>query len=96
MEIEQEQPPTESGKPPAHWPASGNLSVEGLSARYSLDGPEVLHGVTFSCQSGEKIGVGAFPSVFYRQDGLICSSSWAYWFWKKLSDAEVFLTYLLR
>jgi len=31
--------------------------VEGLSARYSLDGPEVLHGVTFSCQSGEKIGV---------------------------------------
>ena len=33
--IEQEPKPTEAGVPPAYWPASGNLKVEKLSARYS-------------------------------------------------------------
>jgi hypothetical protein len=33
--IEQEPKPTESGKPPAYWPASGDLRIEQLSARYS-------------------------------------------------------------
>jgi ABC-type multidrug transport system fused ATPase/permease subunit len=57
VEIEQEPKPTESGKPPAYWPASGNLEVQNLSARYSLDGPEVLHNLSFSVKSGERIGV---------------------------------------
>ncbi len=33
--IEQEPKPTEDGIPPAHWPSSGDLRVENLSARYS-------------------------------------------------------------
>ncbi|KAF7978930.1 hypothetical protein HWV62_44135 [Athelia sp. TMB] len=37
--IEQEPAWTESGVPPAYWPASGELRVEGLSAHYSKDGP---------------------------------------------------------
>lgn len=36
INIEQEQKPTERGVPPAYWPASGDLRVEQLSARYSL------------------------------------------------------------
>ncbi|KAF9030066.1 P-loop containing nucleoside triphosphate hydrolase protein [Rhodocollybia butyracea] len=57
IEIEQEPKPTEGGKPPAYWPASGDLRVENLSARYSLNGPPVLQDVNFHVQAGERIGV---------------------------------------
>ena len=36
INSEQEPKPTEQGTPPAYWPASGELRVEKLSARYSL------------------------------------------------------------
>jgi ABC-type multidrug transport system fused ATPase/permease subunit len=36
IDIEQEEKPTKRGIPPAYWPASGDLRVEQLSARYSL------------------------------------------------------------
>lgn len=35
IDIEQEPKATESGVPPASWPTSGDLVVQGLSARYS-------------------------------------------------------------
>ncbi|KAJ6519437.1 hypothetical protein C8R45DRAFT_1066135 [Mycena sanguinolenta] len=57
IDIEQEPKPTSSGIPPAHWPSSGKLSVEGLSAKYSADGPKVLHDISFNIQSGERVGV---------------------------------------
>ncbi|KAJ7743656.1 hypothetical protein B0H16DRAFT_1693477 [Mycena metata] len=41
LQIEKEQEPTASGVPPAYWPASGNLSVDNLSAKYSADGERV-------------------------------------------------------
>ncbi|KIJ45712.1 hypothetical protein M422DRAFT_29796 [Sphaerobolus stellatus SS14] len=55
--IDQEPKGTEAGVPPAYWPSSGNLKVENLRARYSVDGPEVLHNITFEVKSGERIGV---------------------------------------
>ncbi|KAJ6585299.1 P-loop containing nucleoside triphosphate hydrolase protein, partial [Mycena capillaripes] len=57
IEIEHEKPATESGKPPAYWPASGELRVERLSARYSEDGPKVLHNISFNIKSGERVGI---------------------------------------
>ena len=36
INAEQEPKPTKQGVPPAYWPASGDLKVEKLSARYSL------------------------------------------------------------
>ncbi|KAF9243735.1 hypothetical protein BU15DRAFT_71860 [Melanogaster broomeanus] len=57
INIEQEPKATEGGQPPAYWPASGDLVVENLSARYSLDGPEVLHSLDFKIQSGERVGI---------------------------------------
>ncbi|KIK58410.1 hypothetical protein GYMLUDRAFT_246115 [Collybiopsis luxurians FD-317 M1] len=57
IQIEQEAKPTGQGKPPAYWPASGELQVENLSAKYSPDGPEVLRNLSFSVKSGERIGV---------------------------------------
>ena len=58
MEIEQEPKPTAAGVPPAYWPASGSISVDNLSAKYSPDGPTVLHDVSFNIKSGQRVGVG--------------------------------------
>ncbi|KAJ3985397.1 hypothetical protein F5890DRAFT_1510435 [Lentinula detonsa] len=58
ISIEQEPKPKSEAVPPAYWPASGNLRVEKLSARYSLDGPRVLHDISFEIRSGERVGVG--------------------------------------
>ena len=60
LEIEQEPKATPAGVPPAYWPASGNLTVEQLSAKYSVGGPEVLHDITFQVKSGERVGIGAY------------------------------------
>lgn len=59
--IEQEAKPTPEGIPPAYWPASGDLVVEKLSARYSPDGADVLRDISFKIKSGERIGVGKCP-----------------------------------
>ena len=56
-DIEQEPKPTPEGVPPAYWPASGELIVENLSAKYSADGPEILHSINFHIKSGERVGV---------------------------------------
>ncbi|KAI0711030.1 hypothetical protein C8T65DRAFT_739602 [Cerioporus squamosus] len=55
--IEQEVKPTPDGVPPAYWPASGDLRVEKLSARYSADGPRVLHEISFEVKAGERVGI---------------------------------------
>jgi ABC-type multidrug transport system fused ATPase/permease subunit len=57
INIEQEPRPNEEGKPPAYWPASGELRVENLSARYSPDGPKVLQDISFHIKAGERVGV---------------------------------------
>ncbi|KAG6813437.1 hypothetical protein H0H92_011134 [Tricholoma furcatifolium] len=57
MVIEREAMPRINGVPSAHWPSSGELRVENLTASYSPDGPEVLHELTFDIKAGERIGV---------------------------------------
>ncbi|TCD64624.1 hypothetical protein EIP91_003858 [Steccherinum ochraceum] len=57
LDIEHEPKPSSDGVPPAYWPSSGKLIVEGLSARYSADGPSVLHDVSFTVNSGERVGI---------------------------------------
>ncbi|TDL15052.1 P-loop containing nucleoside triphosphate hydrolase protein [Rickenella mellea] len=57
LRIDHEPASVESGKPPAYWPSSARLRVEGLSARYSDDGPEVLQDLHFEIASGERVGV---------------------------------------
>jgi ABC-type bacteriocin/lantibiotic exporter with double-glycine peptidase domain len=60
LEIEKEPAPTESGVPPAYWPASGALRVENLAVRYSADGPVVLDDISFEVKAGERVGIGEF------------------------------------
>ncbi|KAH9886263.1 P-loop containing nucleoside triphosphate hydrolase protein [Cubamyces lactineus] len=57
LQIEQEPKPTPDGVPPAYWPASGQLAVDKLSARYSPDGPKVLHEISFEVAAGERVGI---------------------------------------
>ncbi|PBK67572.1 P-loop containing nucleoside triphosphate hydrolase protein [Armillaria solidipes] len=57
LTVEQEEQSTKSRDPPASWPTSGHLRVERLSARYSQDGPKVLHELSFTVQSGERIAI---------------------------------------
>jgi ABC-type multidrug transport system fused ATPase/permease subunit len=58
LDIEKEPEPEEGGAPPAYWPASGDLRVQDLTARYSPDGPIVLDKISFHIKSGERVGVG--------------------------------------
>lgn len=58
LEIDHEPEPKKDSTPPAYWPSSGDLHVEKVSARYAADGPEVLKNVTFSLQSGQRMGIG--------------------------------------
>lgn len=57
MTIEQEPKPVQEKTLPASWPTSGDLRVEKLSARYSPDGPRVLHEISFEVKSGERVGI---------------------------------------
>ncbi|KAJ7237003.1 P-loop containing nucleoside triphosphate hydrolase protein, partial [Mycena rebaudengoi] len=57
VNMEHEKPVTKAGRPPAYWPASDEPRVENLSARYSDDGPNVLHRVSFRVKSGEHVGI---------------------------------------
>ncbi|PPR03510.1 hypothetical protein CVT24_006998 [Panaeolus cyanescens] len=57
INIEHEPKPTESGKPPAAWPTSGQLHVDKLYAKYSQNGPQVLKDVSFRVESGERVGI---------------------------------------
>lgn len=57
IDIEHEDEPTIDGTPPASWPSSGEVVAENLTARYSSDGPEALHNLSFNIPSGSKVGV---------------------------------------
>ncbi|KAK0464667.1 P-loop containing nucleoside triphosphate hydrolase protein [Desarmillaria tabescens] len=57
IRTEQEPKASAIGVPPAYWPSSGNLRVENLSAMYTLDGPKVLHNLSFEIKSGERVGI---------------------------------------
>ncbi|KAH9480813.1 ATP-binding cassette transporter abc4 [Psilocybe cubensis] len=58
LDIEHESKPTQTGEPPAAWPTSGEIRVEGLSAKYSKSGPNILHDLSFHILSGQRVGVG--------------------------------------
>ncbi|KAF9046093.1 multidrug resistance-associated ABC transporter [Panaeolus papilionaceus] len=58
IDIDHEAQPTESGKPPAAWPMSGNLTVDKLSARYSANGPKVLQDISFHVGTVGRTGSG--------------------------------------
>jgi len=65
LEIEQEQRPKEGGTPPAAWPTSGHLRVEGLKARYSkvCSHPQVIEP---KCSTIPKTGPDVLHSLTFE------------------------------
>ncbi|KIY72764.1 P-loop containing nucleoside triphosphate hydrolase protein [Cylindrobasidium torrendii FP15055 ss-10] len=57
IDAEKESKATAGGVPPAYWPSSGTLRIENLSAKYTENGPEVLHSLNFEVRSGERVGI---------------------------------------
>lgn len=58
VNIEQEAPPhIESTKPDEGWPSSGIVKFDNFSARYKVEGPDILRNITFSTNGSEKIGI---------------------------------------
>ncbi|KAL4784201.1 hypothetical protein BJX76DRAFT_232079 [Aspergillus varians] len=58
LEVEQEAPPViEDSRPPADWPSQGSVQFSSYSTRYRADLDPVLREVSFTVQSGEKVGI---------------------------------------
>ena len=86
LTIEHEPKPTAACIPPAYWPASGSLIVEKLSARYSADGPRVLHEISFEVKAGERVGIGGYMRFSLDSRDLTTAYSWPYRQWEELLD----------
>ncbi|KAL4753658.1 hypothetical protein BDW72DRAFT_21058 [Aspergillus terricola var. indicus] len=58
LEVEQEAPPViADSRPPSDWPSKGSVQFSNYSTRYRLDLDPVLRNVSFTVQSGEKVGI---------------------------------------
>ncbi|KAL3417937.1 ATP-binding cassette transporter abc4 [Phlyctema vagabunda] len=49
--------PDKTITPPASWPSQGEVKLEGFSASYSHDGPNVLKNISLHARPGERIGI---------------------------------------
>ncbi|KAI4858041.1 putative multidrug resistance protein [Aureobasidium sp. EXF-8846] len=57
LEVKPEDLPSECNQPPPSWPSSGAISYEAVDAGYGDDKPRILHNISLSIRSGEKIGI---------------------------------------
>lgn len=51
------EPDDETKVPPRQWPTNAIIDFNSVSMRYDIDEPLVLKNLTFSIQSGEKVGI---------------------------------------
>lgn len=58
IDLPSEAPPViESNRPPPGWPSSGSIKFEDVVLRYRPELPPVLHGVSFTVHSSDKVGI---------------------------------------
>jgi len=67
LDVPQEAPAViENFRAPAYWPSSsGNLIVENLVIQYAPHLPPALHGLSFTVNPSEKIGVVSGTSSYF-------------------------------
>jgi ABC-type multidrug transport system fused ATPase/permease subunit len=56
-ELEQEAAPITDHRPPQNWPSKGSIEFDQVDCKYAPDLPLVLHDVSFTIHSQEKIGI---------------------------------------
>jgi ABC-type multidrug transport system fused ATPase/permease subunit len=57
-EVEQEVPfEIPANKPPLSWPAEGRIEFSNVTLKYRPELPAVLKGISFSVNTGEKVGI---------------------------------------
>ncbi|XP_072993744.1 ABC transporter C family member 2-like isoform X1 [Typha latifolia] len=58
IELPSEAPPViENSRPPPGWPSSGIIKFQDVVLRYRPELPPVLHGISFTIDGSEKIGI---------------------------------------
>uniref|UniRef100_A0A6V7QY80 ABC-type xenobiotic transporter n=1 Tax=Ananas comosus var. bracteatus TaxID=296719 RepID=A0A6V7QY80_ANACO len=58
IELPSEAPPIiENNRPPPGWPSSGVIEFQDVVLRYRPELPPVLHGISFTIDGGEKVGI---------------------------------------
>lgn len=57
IELPVEAPEFVEPRPPASWPLEGVIEVEKLVIRYAPELPNVLHGISFRVEPGQKVGI---------------------------------------
>ncbi|THU71177.1 hypothetical protein C4D60_Mb08t32790 [Musa balbisiana] len=58
IELPSEAPPViESNRPPPGWPSAGIVKFQDVVLRYRPELPPVLHGISFTIEGSEKIGI---------------------------------------
>ncbi|WOK94771.1 ABC transporter C family member 2 [Canna indica] len=58
IELPSEAPPViESTRPPPGWPSAGTIKFQEVVLRYRPELPPVLHGISFTIEASEKIGI---------------------------------------
>ncbi|XP_021729901.1 ABC transporter C family member 2-like [Chenopodium quinoa] len=58
IDLPSEAPPViESNRPPPGWPSSGSIKFEDVVLRYRPELPPVLHGVSFTVNPSDKVGI---------------------------------------
>ncbi|XP_073003248.1 ABC transporter C family member 2-like [Typha latifolia] len=58
VDLPSEAPPVmESNRPPPGWPSPGSIKFENVVLRYRPELPPVLHGISFTIEGSEKIGI---------------------------------------
>jgi len=56
-ELTKEPPEFVEPRPPTSWPNEGYIECQNLIIRYAPELPNVLHGLSFNIQPGEKVGI---------------------------------------
>ena len=88
QEINQ-QPVDENAVIGEEWPQTGDLIIKNLKAYYSLDGMEIIKGISFCVKSGERIGIGEPARTIAPPFTYTVSVSRPNWQWQGLPILNV-------
>ena len=67
IDVKPEAPLETDVKPAEDWPDKGRINMQDMSLRYSADGQDVLHNISFSIHSTEKVIICLLSMLWNQQ-----------------------------